>query len=475
MSRNYYLVPPDDYFWEWDENLEYISIVGGNTIAHRKLIYELTSRIAPNGLPPFGAFVLVVVATNPNSTASFEQIEHIIKKDSAYLSQSMWSLDEAKKFFETLAALPQAYKEGHKKQLVFEAIFEKAHNRTTKGSAYFVHVLGENTQNMPLEKTLLHNLLVTGKKTQRDLGLMKASLLKKDLITFGILNRHFKTPEDILYKIAKLSEIATDEKTPILDIIEKSKLTEKSDFLTEILADERTFYVAALIKYIWGGLKIPFHSNMPSAQPIGGVSDLTNKGDFDRLLISEYANDDLVFLSRLANNEALYLEREIPPQNNDFQRFILIDTTLKNWGTPKTMAFALMLAIEKHPKAKVQSQIFAIGKHYKPIKTSNIHELIDALQLLDNSIDASAGLTSFFQDFGHLPKTEIFFITEKTVFNQSAMLKIASELQERIKYWIFTDTEGNINMYQKQQKTRKHLQHFRLPLSSLWEVPKMIV
>jgi hypothetical protein len=42
----------------------------------------------------------------------------------------------------------------------------------------------------------------------------------------------------------------------------------------------------------------------PGEQPIGGVSDITNKGDLHRMLLSEYANEDEVFMNRIANNEA---------------------------------------------------------------------------------------------------------------------------------------------------------------------------
>ena len=45
--------------------------------------------------------------------------------------------------------------------------------------------------------------------------------------------------------------------------------------------------------------------------PLGGVSDLSNRGPLDRLLVSELANDELTLSVRVALNEALYLRREI--------------------------------------------------------------------------------------------------------------------------------------------------------------------
>jgi hypothetical protein len=56
----------------------------------------------------------------------------------------------------------------------------------------------------------------------------------------------------------------------------------------------------------------PLHHNM--LQPIVRNFDLTNKGDFDKLLLSEFAQDDDVFMSRMPNNEALIFN-EVPPRS----------------------------------------------------------------------------------------------------------------------------------------------------------------
>ena len=48
--------------------------------------------------------------------------------------------------------------------------------------------------------------------------------------------------------------------------------------------------------------------------PVGGVSDITNRGSLERLLLSELAHDDLTMAVRLALGEALYLRRKAPPK-----------------------------------------------------------------------------------------------------------------------------------------------------------------
>ena len=69
-----------------------------------------------------------------------------------------------------------------------------------------------------------------------------------------------------------------------------------------------------------------------------------------------------VLMSRLANNESLFHHREVPPADNHYSRIILLDTTLKNWGTIKTISFATMLAIANHPKNKNPIQGISGGK-----------------------------------------------------------------------------------------------------------------
>jgi hypothetical protein len=72
--------------------------------------------------------------------------------------------------------------------------------------------------------------------------------------------------------------------------------------------------------------------------PLGGVSDITNRGALDRLLVSELANDDLTLAVRIAVNEALYLRREMPPRNPPRQRFVLLDAGIRMWGVPRVFS-----------------------------------------------------------------------------------------------------------------------------------------
>jgi hypothetical protein len=66
----------------------------------------------------------------------------------------------------------------------------------------------------------------------------------------------------------------------------------------------------------------------------------------------------------------------------------------------------------------------------------------------------------------------VFVITEPSTLKQGDMLRAMQEYQPLINYVIYTDGEGNIDVYKKQQNSKKHLQHLLLPLQTLWQKPK---
>lgn len=145
---------------------------------------------------------------------------------------------------------------------------------------------------------------------------LPAKIYGYEFSLIDLISRKFPTTQSILDAMAEMPEMAYED-LPELPSTSISERTYK-DFVEELMDDASTFQVGALIKPIWAGFKIPIFNAQPSSQPLGGISDLSNKGSFDKLLISEFANDDLVFLSRVANNEALYLEREMPPSQINF-------------------------------------------------------------------------------------------------------------------------------------------------------------
>ena len=64
MNFSDYYQSYNNYFWLWEEDAEVLAIAGGSTIAFREQAAELLTGLAEEGLPPFGSFLLAMIATN---------------------------------------------------------------------------------------------------------------------------------------------------------------------------------------------------------------------------------------------------------------------------------------------------------------------------------------------------------------------------------------------------------------------------
>jgi MoxR-vWA-beta-propeller ternary system domain bpX0/MoxR-vWA-beta-propeller ternary system domain bpX1 len=455
MNIKDYLQSTQDYFWQWEDNFEVAVIVHGNTIAYRPQILEALEALAPLGLPRFGSLLLAFVATNPNADASLSDIYKKFGKveDDKGNKVEMLHIE----FLKQLALFPPEFKTGKKRLMLFQHIFKNSHNHLSlKDSASIV----EEYRRLGFKEN--------GDQRQA----FSVFFFSMDCRPLAILNLKYRDGFTIDKLLENLPEIP-EEVLPISEKIEVEKRT--LDFVDMLTQEPKTFSVGALIRQIWSGLNIPLHHAVPSPQPMGGVSDLTNKGNFDRLLITEFANDDLVFLSRLANNEALYYNREIPPESNKSQRIILVDVSIKTWGTPRTVAYALMLAIARHPKTDIECTAYAVGQTFRPIGLGSVTETINGLQILEACLHPEEGLQSFMKSFAGQKNMEVFFISNKDTMQLDAMQKCLSENRAFFDYWLQTDVEGRITVFKKQSNGQKHVQEFVLPLEKLWAKKPMKV
>ncbi|RZK53908.1 MAG: hypothetical protein EOO59_11945, partial [Hymenobacter sp.] len=61
-----YFQPPQGYFWRWAEGNEVVEWLNGTTITYREELAALLTGLAPTGLPPLGAVLLLLAACNSN-------------------------------------------------------------------------------------------------------------------------------------------------------------------------------------------------------------------------------------------------------------------------------------------------------------------------------------------------------------------------------------------------------------------------
>jgi len=465
MEFQKYFQSYEDYFWEWDNQIfseesvfESITIPSGQTIGYEKFVFEILEYLSEDSIPPFGSLLLAILATNPENEKAIEVIHDLVKSKNivtTFPQSQSFRVGASIDFLKLLSSLPNEYKVGEKRMKLFQTIFHECHNRISTEKSK--KILEEY-------KNHRHHLVRTSVKDE-----FNEANFRKDFRTLALLKAKFPTVQSVINAMESVPHQHLKEKLDEEVLEEKNLVDNVTDFVDQLIEEDKTFHVGSLIKRLWSGLNIPLHHNHPSEQPLGGISDLTNKGDFDKLVISEFAYDDDVFMSRIANNEALYIQREVPPEADKFKRILLIDMTLKNWGNSKILAFASAIAIARHPKTDIECEVYVVGQDFKQIAITNVDEVITALSELSGKLDCAAGLDSFFLENKINSKNqEVFIFSSEESLKLVPMQRAMNTYFDDIKY-IFAIGMQNINVNKNHNKGRKMLQQIIMPLDELWE------
>jgi hypothetical protein len=453
-----------NYFWEWttDEDVpddtrynenNLISIPNVGAIAYRPYVMEILKELKEQGLPPFGSLLLVLYAIQDGYSNLDGVIYHLNRQKNA-LSESNSDIDFAIKFLINLSNVGSLLKKGQNKIILLQTIFKDSHNQVSSVNSGLILKVFEKRPHIIAEAATKKHLT--------------SIVINRDIKTLALLQRKFPTTQSIVSAMRGSVEIPELED----EVVEEETTVETDkDFIQELIEEPKTFQVGSLIKRIWSGLKIPMRHLSPGEQPIGGISDMTNKGELHRMLLSEFANEDDIFMNRVANNEALFIQREIPPEENIFERIILIDTSLKNWGTPKVLAFASAIAVIKHPKAHSECKVFALGQNIIPMSLNKVDEVVGNLNHVSPVLEVSGALEKFFNEEHKEKDLEVFFITNQENLNHQNLQKIIHENRDRLKFLVTTSANGELNFYKHHKGTRKHIQKIMLPLQELWANP----
>jgi hypothetical protein len=463
MDLNEYFQSYENYFWEWqtdediagdsgyhDHNL--ISIPGVGAIAYRPYVIEILKELQPQGWPPFGALLMVLYAMQDGYTDFANPLKHTASFHS--IGNFDFTAEKSIEFLEKIKSLNKVYKQGQNRIILLQTLFKDVHNN-----------IAANRTEQILTNYYRRPQTLASSAEKKYAG---PSAINRDLSTLNLLNEKFPTVQSIIDAMKDhIDEPELDDEV----VEEETTVETDKDFIQQLIEEPKTFQVGSLIKRIWSGLRIPMRHLSPGEQPIGGISDMANKGDLHRMLLSEFANEDEVFMNRVANNEALYIQREIPPEENIFERIILIDTSLRNWGTPKVMAFASALAVIRHPKAHSECKVFALGQAGIPISLDKPEDVIENLNQVSPVLEVSEALGKFFNEEHTEKNLEVFFITHQENLADEKIRKVIHENRDRLKFLITTSSDGELNFYKHHKGARKHIQKIKLPLQELWANP----
>jgi hypothetical protein len=283
-----YFRPPEKYFWQWAEKGHVIEWRDGDTICYRDELMAILKQLEGAGWPSFGSILLVISACRekPDTPAAKEgilygmlRVLNYYEKNNSVLKGLKESMVAGVRFLQQVAALPADLRSGKNRTWLLYLIFRNIGSK------------------------------IPASKTTRVLDVFNSGKLDLFIFKDGLPGRTFETFKDDMRWLERASaafpsvqELELAVRTGLKELPAAPELEvpkqETGDLLKEFKQEPVTTGLAQLTQRLIAALNIPMHAHGSSDQLFGGVSDITNRGNFDRLLLSELAHDDLSLMAR---------------------------------------------------------------------------------------------------------------------------------------------------------------------------------
>jgi hypothetical protein len=454
----------DHSFWVWAsaddkhgrsscEIIEWIP-TDRSTICYRDELVDIIAQLRGHQAPPLGCILLLLSACRAELNKSQRYFLHAIQFSLSNTEEGTKLRKEAERLLDMVSALPEELRTGANKVHLLNELFEDFYTRDSyQYGAYIKKYLQDFSR-----------------------GDWDQQILSAESINFP--REHIMQQFEVLADIAKRYEskelLAVKLRTGISEAPDVSKVSvpvpesAPVDLLEALSQDPFTAALARLTRKIISVLNIPTHSQGSGEMPYGGLSDITNRGNYDRLLLSELAQDELLLMARLVNSEALYYRREEPPQNPKRQRTLLVDTTLKMWGVPRVFAMASALAFIHNSKHKELIESYALkGETHEDIDLSSKEGVLHALSVMDPALHAGQSMQALITDRPASDQNEYILITGSALFNSHSFQLSLAGIREELRFIITVNRNGALQFYECNKGISRLLNTAKLDLEEL--------
>jgi hypothetical protein len=379
-TRNY-LAAATREPWRWEDDRSAAVWRDGETIAFREEILAVLTRLKPQGLPPLGPILLVLAAARDNWSEA--QSRSAFFPELVTLAASTGRLPDLKAGLDRVHALPKKLRTSLSAKVVLcEMIFEQSPIRASQalGESVLAELGAGLDESLPSLKPPDDGSLSLPKLHRHYARVLLPGL---EALSIEALELRAETGLETLPEPATEAADAIDWVKTLL-----AGLAEEQDELGG---------VATLARQLMASITLPRRPADPDELALGGVSDVSNRGPLDRLLLSELAHDDLTLAVRIATNEALYLRREAPPRDRPRQRLVLLDSGLRGWGVPRVVGTSIALAVAADDDPKTITHLYrSQGRNITPVELSR-EGLVAHLAALEKDLHPGSALAALQQ------------------------------------------------------------------------------
>jgi hypothetical protein len=383
-----YAIPPDGHFWSWSAGHEAVEWADGRTLALWPEVHAVLEFLgSDDGLPPLGAVLLLLSACREEWISQRPDNHAAVRKAMGIPAGDAIPPEIAEVLITGLDAIHDLPKD------LRASLSAKCHlvSMLFSGGPYC----------LPREESaqVLRDLALFGSKRTiegkpelkakarmyRDLRALRTGLARHDaaslesLLRTGLEDSQLQTPP-----LPETNSLDADPRL-LLDQLVRS--------------GGESGAAAAVAKRMIAMMNFPGRFGTPRDLPVGGISDITNRGTIDRLLPGELAWDDMVLAARLVHHEALYFRREIPPQHVAVSHTVLLDRGLRLWGTARVFSLGVALGLWHHPALNGPGETFecaaAVADGFEYLDLSKPAGVRAALETLVPAASPDAFLTAW--------------------------------------------------------------------------------
>lgn len=448
-----YLTPAANAFWNWSEDGDAVVWVENNqTIAFRTELALILRRHLSKGLPPFGS-VLLLVAACRDSWGS----PNVLRWNKATLKELMGEtlLGETFQQLDNMRGIPQELRTSIAAKAELSAmVFETVGNRTSSEVAIAV------------VEALSHG--VAAEMVRRDAAYFESPSF------LDVLQPLWEGLQRFDVEAFKLRLETGLEELPTPAEVEEPLATRIRKLFDQLQNEEEFSGLVRMARNLLAMVSLPKPLIQPDEIPVGGVSDISNRGTLDRLLLSELAQDDEVLMLRVAMNEAMYLRRETPPRNPPRTRLLLLDMGLRMWGIPRVMATSVAMSFAAMNDGPTDLRVLRSERgQLRATDLSTRQGLVDHLKVLDPQIhpgEALGDLTRWMQTEEH--ETDVILVTCHEVLADREFQEWLKEFGEAIEFLATVSRAGEFQLLQRTVHGTRLLRKAHLDLDQLLTSPK---
>ncbi|QGJ70514.1 Hypothetical protein PBC10988_22110 [Planctomycetales bacterium 10988] len=445
-----YLSPAANAFWRWASDGETLIWKHGPTIAFGPEVEAVLNRLAPRGFPPFGVLALFLAACRDNW--------HVASAGSEYLQE----FEQLAEVLAKLHTMDKALRNSpNQKALLAEMVLD-----------WFPTIVSEN-QARSIALAWKEKLQPESLKPNESFAEGRHLLESDTRMICKLLKTRLQELEEENIRARQKTGLEADLTAPQeeLTIPEQVRL-----LLSQLKGDPDFNDLSQMASQLLAAVTLPKPLRVEQDLPMGGFSDVANRGPLDRLLLSELAYDEDILAARVALKEALYLQREAPPKAPPQQRILLLDNGIRLWGLPRafaTSAALAMLATANHTPEPLAYR--PEGDFLKPIDLTSREGLQDALSKLEPHARPTAVFPELVKvakkhqtaDAGEL---ELVLITHQEVIEDHHFRQHIDHLLKELTLYVATvNRKGEFQLVVYRAGGRKRIRTAKLDLERLMQ------